>query len=257
MSKTMLLPPAAELKMLRMLQDRVNRGTRSLDEDRAGREKPTPQETAAAKQLSQREKEVGQTTDALRKKWAELAAPKPAVGPTDPTATDPLKEYMAKAQQDAGNPLTPIHKDMRTVEDQLGQTVTGKPTQVVQTKIIRSLNDLISQAQQAQSKAAAMPQLRRKQPAQQPEASRQQAQGNMQPSSPAQVSTLPAGAAAAAAKLHKIYGGSDSDAWGKLPPEQREKFLQTLKARFPDRYEQILTEYFKQLSTSKPPAGTK
>ena len=257
MSKTMLLPPAAELKMLRMLQDRVNRGTRSLDEDRAGREKPTPQETAAAKQLSQREKEVGQTTDALRKKWAELAAPKPAVGPTDPTATDPLKEYMAKAQQDAGNPLTPIHKDMRTVEDQLGQTVTGKPTQVVQTKIIRSLNDLISQAQQAQSKAAAMPQLRRKQPAQQPKASRQQAQGNMQPSSPAQVSTLPAGAAAAAAKLHKIYGGSDSDAWGKLPPEQREKFLQTLKARFPDRYEQILTEYFKQLSTSKPPAGTK
>jgi hypothetical protein len=257
MSKTMLLPPAAELKMLRMLQDRVNRGTRSLDEDRAGREKPTPQETAAAKQLSQREKEVGQTTDALRKKWAELAAPKPAVGPTDPTATDPLKEYMAKAQQDAGNPLTPIHKDMRTVEDQLGQTVTGKPTQVVQTKIIRSLNDLISQAQQAQSKAAAMPQLRRKQPAQQPEASRQQAQGNKQPSSPAQVSTLPAGAAAAAAKLHKIYGGSDSDAWGKLPPEQREKFLQTLKARFPDRYEQILTEYFKQLSTSKPPAGTK
>lgn len=257
MSKTMLLPPAAELKMLRMLQDRVNRGTRSLDEDRAGREKPTPQETAAAKQLSQREKEVGQTTDALRKKWAELAAPKPAVGPTDPTATDPLKEYMAKAQQDAGNPLTPIHKDMRTVEDQLVQTVTGKPTQVVQTKIIRSLNDLISQAQQAQSKAAAMPQLRRKQPAQQPEASRQQAQGNKQPSSPAQVSTLPAGAAAAAAKLHKIYGGSDSDAWGKLPPEQREKFLQTLKARFPDRYEQILTEYFKQLSTSKPPAGTK
>jgi hypothetical protein len=257
MGKTMLLPPAAELKMLRMLQDRVNRATRSLDEDRAGREKPTPQETAAAKQLSQREKEVAQTTDALRKKWAELAAPRPAVGPADPTAVDPLKEYMAKAQQDAGNPLTPVHKDMRTVEDQLGETVTGKPTQVVQTKIIRSLNDLIAQAQKAQSKSAAMQQQRRRQPAKQPEAQQQQAQGNKQPSSPAQVSTLPAGAAATAAKLHKIYGGSDSDAWGKLPPEAREKFLQTLKARFPDRYEQILTEYFKQLSTSKPPAGAK
>jgi len=257
MKKTMLLPPAAELKMLRMLQDRVNRGTRSLDEDRAGREKPTPQETAAAKQLSQREKEVAQTTNALRKKWAELAAPKPVVGPGDPTATDPLKEYLAKAREDAGNPLTPIVGDMRTVEDQLGQTVTGKPTQIVQTKIIRGLNDLIAKAQQAQSQAAAMPQPRRKQPAKQPEASPQQAQGNKQPSSPATVSTLPASAAAEAAKLRKIYGGGDSDAWGKLPPEQREKFLQTLKDKFPDRYEQILTEYFKQLSTSKPPAGTK
>ncbi|MFZ2641286.1 MAG: hypothetical protein WA117_09845 [Verrucomicrobiia bacterium] len=257
MSKIMLLPPAAELKMLRMLQDRVNRGTRSLDEDRAGREKPTLQETAAAKQLSQREKEVGQTTDALRKKWAELSAPRPAAGPGDPTATDPLKEYMAKTLQDARNPLSPIVGDMRTVEDQLGQTVTGKPTQTVQTKIIRSLNELIAKAQQAQSQASAMPQLRRKQPAKQPEASPQQAQGNKQPSNPATASTLPSGAAAAAAKLHKIYGGSDSDAWGKLPPEAREKFLQTLKDKFPDRYEQILTEYFKQLSTSKPPAGTK
>ncbi|MCX6897626.1 MAG: hypothetical protein NT105_02910 [Verrucomicrobia bacterium] len=257
MKKTMLLPPAAELKMLRMLQDRVNRGTRSLDEDRAGREKPTPQETAAAKQLSQREKEVVQTTDALRKKWAELSAPKPVVGPADPTATDPLKEYMAKALQDARNPLSPIVGDMRTVEDQLGQTVTGKPTQIVQTKIIRGLNDLIAKAQQAQSQATAMPQPRRKQPAKQPEASPQQAQGNKQPSSPATVSTLPAAAAAEAAKLRKIYGGGDSDAWGKLPPEQREKFLQTLKDKFPDRYEQILTEYFKQLSTSKPPTGMK
>ncbi|MCX6908245.1 MAG: hypothetical protein NTY01_09405, partial [Verrucomicrobia bacterium] len=180
----------------------------------------------------------------------------PAAAPADPTATDPLKDYMAKALQDARNPLSPVLGDMRTVEDQLGQTVTGKPTQIVQTKIIRSLNDLIAQAQQAQSKAAAMPQ-RRRQPAQQPEASPQQAQGNKKPSGPASVSTLPAGAAAEAAKLHKIYGGSDSDAWGKLPPEAREKFLQTLKDKFPDRYEQILTEYFKQLSTSKPPAGTK
>ncbi len=257
-SKSMLLPPAAELKMLRMLQDRVNRGTRSLDDDRAGREKPTPQEAAAAKQLSQREKEVGQTTDALRKKWAELSAPRPAAVPADPTATDPVKDYMAKALQDAKNPLSPVVGDMHTVEEQLGQTVTGKPTQIVQTKIIRSLNELIAQAQQAQAQASAMPQLRRKQPGKQPEAGQQQpAQGNKQPSSPAAASTLPSGAAAEAAKLHKIYGGNDSDAWGKLPPEEREKFLQTLKDKFPDRYEQILTEYFKQLSTAKPPAGTR
>ena len=257
MSKSMLLPPAAELKMLRMLQDRVNRGTRSLDEDRAGREKPTPQEVAAAKQLSQREKEAGQTTDALRKKWAELSHPQPAAIPADPTATDPVKDYMAKALQDAQNPLSPIVGDMHTVEDQLGQTITDKPTQIVQNKIIRSLNELIEQAQQAQAQARAMPQPRRKQPGKQPEAAQPQpAQGKKQPSSPATVSTLPASAAAEAAKLHKIYGGNDSDAWGKLPPEEREKFLQTLKDKFPDRYEQILTEYFKQLSTSKPPAAT-
>jgi hypothetical protein len=255
MSNTMLLPAAAELKMLRMLQDRVNRGTRSLDEDRAGREKPTAQETAAAKQLSQREKEVGQATDALRKKWAELSAPRSATAPANPAAPDPLKEYMAKALQDAQNPLSPVIGDMHTVEDRLGQTVTGKPTQTVQTKIIRSLNDLIAQAQQAQAKA--MMQLRRKQPGKQPETSQQPPQGNQQPSSPAAVSALPSGAAATAAKLRKIYGGNDSDAWGKLPPEEREKFLQTLKEKFPDRYEQILTEYFKQLSTSKPPAAIK
>ncbi|MBM3890831.1 MAG: DUF4175 family protein, partial [Verrucomicrobia bacterium] len=73
MMKTLLLPPAAELKMLRMLQDRVNRGTRSLDEDRKDPEKPTAEETAAAKQLSQREAQTADATEALRKKWSELA----------------------------------------------------------------------------------------------------------------------------------------------------------------------------------------
>ena len=257
MSKTLLLPPSAELKMLRMLQDRVNRGTRSLDEDRAGREKPTPQETAAAKQLSQRENEVARTTEALRRKWTELSARKPAAGPADPAASDPLKDYLAKTQEDANNPLTPVGKDMNRVEEQLGQTVTGKPTQVLQTKIIRDLNELIAKAQKAQSQSSAMSQARRPQPGKQSEAARQKPQGNGPPSSPATVSALPSGAAAEAAKLHKIYGGGDSDAWGRLPPEEREKFLQTLKQKFPDRYEQILTEYFKQLSTSKPPAGTK
>lgn len=255
MMRTLLLPPAAELKMLRMLQDRVNRGTRSLDEDRAGHvEKPTPQETAAAKQLGQRESEVAEATDALRKQWNEILAPQPGNLDAGPLEADPLKEFMKKMNLDEVNPLAPINKDMRGVEALLARVVTGEETQKLQTKIIRALNDLIAAAQQAQAQAMAMPAPRRQHsPAEMPEAGQQQPRGKGQPNSPASVSTLPQGAATPPGKLNKIYGGGDSDAWGRLPPAEREKFLQTLKDRFPERYQEMLAEYFKQLSTSQPP----
>ena len=254
MMKTMLLPPAAELKMLRMLQDRVNRGTRSLDEDRKDLEKPTAEETAASKHLSQREAQTADVTEALRKKWNEFAASKAAKEAGNPLAADPLKDFLNKMRQDDANPLTPVGKDMRTVEDQLGKTITGRPTQQVQTRIIRSLNDLIASAEQAQSQAMAMPQMRQRQPAKLPGAAQQSPRGNAKPSGPATVSTLPPGDGTKTGTLNKVFGGGDSDAWGRLPPEAREKFLQTLKEKFPDRYQEILTEYFKQLSTSTPPA---
>ena len=256
MMQTMLLPPAAELKMLRMLQDRVNRGTRSLDEDRASHvEKPTPEETAAAQKLSQREGEVAQAAESLRKKWNEQSAPPPGALPANPLEADPLKQFMTKLQQEEKNPLTPIGKNMGTVRESLAKIETGGETRRLQSKIIRDLNDLIAAAQQAQSQAQAIavPQPRRaQQPGKLPEAG-QQPRGTKQPSSPAGVSALPQGGATPPGKLNKIYGGGDSDAWGKLPPAEREKFLQTLKEKFPERYQEILTEYFKQLSTSTPP----
>ncbi len=258
MMKTMLLPPAAELKMLRMLQDRVNRGTRSLDEDRAGHvEKPTPDETAASQKLSQREGEVAQATESLREKWNKQSGPPPAALPANPLEADPLKRFMTNLAVEEKNPLTPIGRNMGAVRESLAKVETGRETQRLQTKIIRDLNGLIAAAERAQSQAQAIavPQPRRAQQPGKLQEANQPPQGRQQPSSPAGMSSLPQGGAPPPGKLNKIYGGGDSDAWGKLPPAEREKFLQTLKEKFPERYQEILTEYFKQLSTSTPPAA--
>ena len=37
------------------------------------------------------------------------------------------------------------------------------------------------------------------------------------------------------------------DAWGAMPPAQREKILQALRDSFPRRYRQLVEQYYEQL----------
>lgn len=38
--------------------------------------------------------------------------------------------------------------------------------------------------------------------------------------------------------------------WGNLPPQEREKILQTLRETYPQEYVEYVEKYFKQLSDS-------
>ena len=48
--------------------------------------------------------------------------------------------------------------------------------------------------------------------------------------------------------LHRVNRGNAKDDWGSLPPKEREKILNSLKARFPNRYKQLIEQYYKSFS---------
>lgn len=51
--------------------------------------------------------------------------------------------------------------------------------------------------------------------------------------------------------LHGAPRVDPGEMWGKLPPEQRERILQTLRERYPSRYRQLVEQYFRSLAEEK------
>ncbi len=52
-------------------------------------------------------------------------------------------------------------------------------------------------------------------------------------------------------ELRKVRA-SPGEAWGKMPPREREEILQTLQRRFPSQYRDLLEQYYKQLAKDAP-----
>lgn len=52
-------------------------------------------------------------------------------------------------------------------------------------------------------------------------------------------------------ELRKVRA-SPGEAWGKMPPRQREEILQTLQRRFPSQYRDLLEQYYTQLAKDGP-----
>jgi hypothetical protein len=51
--------------------------------------------------------------------------------------------------------------------------------------------------------------------------------------------------------LHGADKAKPGDIWGKLPPAEREKILQSLRDRFPSRYRQLVEQYYRSLAEEK------
>lgn len=51
--------------------------------------------------------------------------------------------------------------------------------------------------------------------------------------------------------LHDPGKADPSEMWGKLPPAEREKILQSLRARFPSRYRELVEQYYRNLAQEK------
>ncbi len=63
-------------------------------------------------------------------------------------------------------------------------------------------------------------------------------------------STLPTGQAGET-NLSKTRA-KPGDAWGKMPPRQRDEILQSLQKQFPTQYRELLEQYYKQLAKDAP-----
>ena len=70
---------------------------------------------------------------------------------------------------------------------------------------------------------------------------------NNSPSNPMQQSQLPGGAPEAG-QLRAARRASPGEAWGAMPPAERERVLQALRGTFPTRYRQLVEQYYEELS---------
>ena len=67
---------------------------------------------------------------------------------------------------------------------------------------------------------------------------------------PKQESDAPGGAGRVG-DLHAAPGADPGEVWGKLPPAEREKILQSIRERFPSRYRQLVEQYYRALADEK------
>lgn len=77
-----------------------------------------------------------------------------------------------------------------------------------------------------------------------------QAQG--MPQSPPDESTAPPTTEADMGELHGAPKADPGEAWGKLPPAERERILQAIRERYPSRYRQLVEQYYRSLAEEQP-----
>ncbi len=122
----------------------------------------------------------------------------------------------------------------------------GPPVQIKQTRAVELLTKLIEEAEQ------------REQQQSQCQGSKCKKcggkgckggtpKGNQQPGSPAQESQLPPGEGRIG-ELRRAADVRPGEQWGKMPPEERQKILQSLRKSFPSQYRQLVEQYYKQLA---------
>lgn len=72
-------------------------------------------------------------------------------------------------------------------------------------------------------------------------------QGGRSPSNPMQDSSLPGGSGSEGS-LREARRATPGEAWGAMPPAERERILQALKDSFPPRYRQLVEQYYEELA---------
>lgn len=75
-------------------------------------------------------------------------------------------------------------------------------------------------------------------------------EGNASPQNPLETSKVNPGAGQVG-DLHDMPDATPGEIWGKLPPAEREKILQSIRERFPSRYRQIVEQYYRSLAEDK------
>ncbi|MEX0776879.1 MAG: tetratricopeptide repeat protein [Phycisphaeraceae bacterium] len=119
---------------------------------------------------------------------------------------------------------------------------TDKPTQEEQTRIIAILDQLIKEAEDKEKGGGGGG----GGGGGSGRGGGGQANGNQQSGGPAQNSTAPVGEARVGSQ-HAVNRGDPADQWGKLQERQRQEVLDALKTRFPDRYRELVEQYYKGL----------
>jgi hypothetical protein len=126
---------------------------------------------------------------------------------------------------------------MDYVADRLNAADAAEKVQRRQRQVIAMLDRLIEQQQQREQQCGGRGQ--------------NQSPGNKPPQgaprNPKQESNAPGGAGQIG-DLHAAPRADPGQEWGKLPPAERERILQSIRERFPSRYRQLVEQYYRALA---------
>ena len=118
---------------------------------------------------------------------------------------------------------------------------SDEPTQTEQGKIIAMLDKLIEEAEQKECDCRGGGN-----GSGSGKGSKPGGKGGQNPAGGAEQSTAPVGESKVGS-LDRVNRGKMGDQWGGLRDKQREEVLSALKAKFPNRYKQLVEQYYKSL----------
>jgi tetratricopeptide (TPR) repeat protein len=129
---------------------------------------------------------------------------------------------------------------MDYVADRLNAADGAEGVQRRQRQIIAMLDQLIEQQEQQERQCGG--------------GSQRQGQSDKPPQGtqqdPRKDSDAPGGAGRIG-DLHAAPKADPGEEWGKLPPAERERILQSIRERFPSRYRQLVEQYYRALADEK------
>ena len=279
------IPPIAELKLLKLMQEEINSRIETLQQKAA--DKPTPEQLQQYTALSNEQGRLAEIALRSVPPAERNAAPQsepPQVKPTYQSAVGGVsrrrfytaypalsasgdvsysvdegqlkRELGAAAEKESDNPMLQIARQMTEAKQRIAKADSGAGTQQLQRQIVDDLNRLIEQARkkacqckpgQCQSQPS-----EQKQPPQQPPKpnSKPGKNPNSKPAAPG--SPRPPGKNAA---KKSDAAAETRDAmqrlWYLLPQHAREQMLQSPGEEFAPKYELQIEEYFRRLSQEK------
>ena len=215
----------AEVKLLKLMQEEINRRTRELQE------------------------QVGRSdtlTDDGRRRYALLSEEQGRLAD--------LAAQLSRVQQEQRDPLLEIARQMRRIEELIGRSDSGLTTQDLQEQVVADLDRLLEQARrrakQSKPGAGQSQQASIRRPIGQPQS--KPGDGPRPGDGPSTASSQrPAGNGPARrpdmTRMRKVM----EELWGQLPPRQRQQMLQLPVEEFLPKYELLIEEYFRRLAEEK------
>jgi tetratricopeptide (TPR) repeat protein len=154
------------------------------------------------------------------------------------------------------DPMKSVSSKMGSVGKRLDKVDSGKETQKEQKEIVMLLEDMIKtieeQQQSGSSSSSGKQQQGKKsegqQPGEQQPGDPQGTQGN--PTKGAERSVVVPGPVARPTNQKAIHPSNSPD-WSAMPPREREKLEQAMKAAVPDMYRDIISDYRTRLAQEK------
>ena len=203
----------------------------------------------------------------LYKAWVD------SFGLLDTKLADELSKKAERIADEYRDPLGTIAGWMEQASQRLARADSGRQTQQKQKEVIEMLDDLIAMAEEQSSnqgqEQSQQGQGQRKGRSQSQGAGRSKGKGKGKgkgnrsssgsgpavsigvPSSPATVSRLVGGSSPRPANLSEIRPSGPGDDWGRLPRRERERLLETFKEGMPERYREMLGDYYRRLAAER------